>query len=352
MAENSSESEQDLDTHEAHAAVASDESGEATATSELPGRDNGGGQSPFDSVSGEGSAGEDDGEDQAEFVEQEEAGEDDGGELEGVPGFDAGRVFDEEYEGGLFVPPPEDLEDFLQDPGAEEFDVPESVCGRDDRVRIRATTRVPWRWVCQLIITRRDGRRSRCTGWLIAPRTVMTAGHCLYSHAAGGWARRIEVIPGMDANHRPFGSQVGTSFRSVVGWTRDRNPNYDYGAIILPRQPCRFRALGNFGFASYSSSRLRGLLVNNSGYPGDKPFGTQWFNAGRITRVTSRRLFYLLDTFGGQSGSPVWALQKIGGRWQRIAVGIHGYGGCPNKSVRIIRPVFNNMMSWRQLGRC
>ena len=76
-----------------------------------------------------------------------------------------------------------------------EYEVRESVCGRDDRVRIRSTTRIPWRLCCQLIITMKDGRGSRCTGWFIGPRTVMTAGHCVYSHSAGGWARQIQVIP-------------------------------------------------------------------------------------------------------------------------------------------------------------
>ena len=103
--------------------------------------------------------------------------------------------------------------------------------------------------------------------------------------------------------------------------------------------------LGFFGFAALSDAELQNLLANTAGYPGDKPFGTQWFNAGAITQVTARRLFYMLDTFGGQSGSAVWRLQN----GQRHGVGIHGYGGCPNKALRITGPVFNNMLTWRNL---
>ena len=62
----------------------------------------------------------------------------------------------------------------------------------------------------------------------------MTAGHCVFSRGNGGWARSIEVIPGMDAANRPFGSQVATSFRSVNGWVNSSDPNFDYGAIVLP----------------------------------------------------------------------------------------------------------------------
>lgn len=266
-----------------------------------------------------------------------------GGTLENVPGFLEAYSMTEgmlsrEIEIG------EDLEG-LPSSCELEYEVPESVCGRDDRVRIRSTTRIPWRWNCQLLITLRDGRRSKCTGWFIGPRTVMTAGHCVYSHSSGGWARQIEVIPGMDASQRPFDSLVGRSFRSVTGWTSSRNPEYDYGAIILPNNTLGNR-VGWFGFAALSGRSLNNLLVNNAGYAGDKPFGTLWYNAGRITRVTSRRLYYMIDTFGGHSGSPVWRYKD----GQRHAVGVHAYGGCPNKATRITSGVFNNMKTWKALG--
>jgi len=83
--------------------------------------------------------------------------------------------------------------------------------------------------------------------------------------------------------------------------------------------------------------------ANNSGYPGDKPFGTQWFNAGRVTKLTDRKFYYMIDTMGGQSGSPVWRF--ING--QRHAIGVHAYGGCPNSATRITKAVFDNMVAWK-----
>jgi V8-like Glu-specific endopeptidase len=172
----------------------------------------------------------------------------------------------------------------------------------------------------------------------------MTAGHCVFSHGNGGWARQIEVIPAMDATSRPFGSQSSGALRSVNGWTNSANPEYDYGAIILPNTSLGNRT-GWFGFASLNDSSLRGMIANNSGYPGDKPFGTQWFNSDPISGVSARRLEYMIDTAGGQSGSAVW--RYLNG--QRHAVGIHGYGGCPNKAVRINQEVFNNMLTWKNV---
>lgn len=224
------------------------------------------------------------------------------------------------------------------------YDEPETVCGADNRVKISPATAIPWRWCCELLISYTNGAGARGTGWFIGPKTVMTAGHVVYSAGNGGWAKSIEVIPGMDGGSKPYGSQVGTSFRSVVGWTSSGNAEYDYGAIILPNNNLG-NTVGWFGFANLPDGQLQNLLVNNAGYPGDKPFGTLWFNAGAITQVTARRLFYMIDTFGGQSGSCIWRLSN----GQRHAVGIHGYGGCPNKAVRIITPVYNNMLAWKAL---
>lgn len=265
------------------------------------------------------------------------------GSVEAAPGFDEAKVLEAALPFAQEVPISKELE-ALPDAGEIEFAVPPTVCGADDRVRVSPATTYPWRSICQLIITLGNGGGARCTGWFIGPRTVMTSGHCVFGHASGGWARQIEVIPGMDGASRPYGSQTSGALRSVTGWTSSANSDYDYGAIILPNTSLGNR-VGWFGFASLSDSSLRGMIANNSGYPGDKPFGTQWFNSDPISSVSARKLEYMLDTFGGQSGSAVW--RYLNG--QRHAVGIHGYGGCPNKAVRINQPVFNNMLAWKNV---
>ena len=281
------------------------------------------------------------GESSDEEVAPDFSGQGGSGELERVPGFNESALEPATTPGAKKVPVTPELEN-LPDAGDLSYETAETVCGSDERVQITGTTVVPWRWICQLIITFNNGARARGTGWFIGPHTVMTAGHCVHGASTGGWAREIEVIPGMNGALRPFGSQIGRSFRSVTGWTNGANPEYDYGAIILPNNDLGNKT-GWFGFAALNDGSLNGLLINISGYAGDKPFGTQWFMAGNITSVQARRLRYMVDTFGGQSGSPAWRLSN----GERHAVGIHEVRRVSERSDPDYDPVFNNMIAWR-----
>jgi V8-like Glu-specific endopeptidase len=220
----------------------------------------------------------------------------------------------------------------------------EVVIGADDRTQITNTTIPPWRWICSLRITAGNGAQFIGTGWLVGARTVLTAGHCVYMHSQGGWVREIEVIPGRNGASRPFGSCRATAFRSVNGWIGSHDRDFDYGAILLPTTHRYGDQLGIFGYAALSDADLLNLTLNLSGYPGDKPAGTQWFHARVASSVTPRTIVYNIDTAGGQSGSPVWRLRD----GQRHAVGIHTNGALSgNSATRIIPEVAANIGLWK-----
>ena len=232
------------------------------------------------------------------------------------------------------------------DPFVTEFENEqfERVHGQDDRVRVHATTAYPWRTICKLEITAANGRRFGCSGAMIGPRTVLTNGHCVYMHDHGGWARSIRVIPGKNGSAEPFGSATSSFYWSVEGWTRDRSSNYDYAVIVLPSNNKLGNVVGWMGLANLSFFSLLGLRVNNSGYPGDKPYGTQWWNANNILAVTARRVYYRIDTYFGQSGSPDWRFKDN----KRHIVAVHNTGGSiMNGGVRLSKPVFDNLVKWK-----
>ncbi len=223
----------------------------------------------------------------------------------------------------------------------------EVIIGTDDRIRVTATTTYPWRAICALRITAANGRRYIGTGWFVSPRTVITAGHCVFMHNEGGWARSIEVIPGLNDATRPYGSASSGTLRSVTGWTQGRNREYDYGAIILPASARLGERTGWFGLAVRDDAFLRGASLNLSGYPGDKGGSQQWFMAQRAKSVAARTITYEIDTMGGQSGSPVWLLQN----GQRYGVGVHTNGhSSGNSATRINTDVYNRMLGWKNEG--
>jgi V8-like Glu-specific endopeptidase len=175
----------------------------------------------------------------------------------------------------------------------------------------------------------------------------MTAGHVVYIKNSGvpgrdGWVRSIQVMPGRNGGTLPYGSVTSSTFHSVVGWTSNGDENYDYGAIVIPSQ--LGNTVGWFGFGVYSDADLLASIGNISGYPGDKPAGTQWYDFHKIASVNTRKVYYDIDTAGGQSGSVVYRIINGG----RFAVAIHAYGGATtNSGTRIVTPVFNNMISWK-----
>jgi V8-like Glu-specific endopeptidase len=165
-------------------------------------------------------------------------------------------------------------------------------------------------------------------------------------HDQGGWARSIEVIPGSSGTERPFGQAAATTFRSVAGWVTSRNPETDFGCIVLPMGAFGGRNLGSFGFAAWDAQELVAHSAVLAGYPGDKPFAEMWGMAQRIQTVTANTLRYQIDTYGGQSGTAVYIKRND----QRYVVGIHNYGAAGgNSATRVTRPVYERLLAWSQL---
>lgn len=217
----------------------------------------------------------------------------------------------------------------------------------DDRVQITNTGVYPWRVHASLLITARDSSRWIGTGWFIGPHTLATAGHVVYIKNSGvpgrdGWVQSIQVMPGRNGTTLPYGTVTSTAFRSVTGWTSSGDPNYDYGAIILPNN--LGSQTGWFGFGAYSDATLVASTVNISGYPGDKPTGTQWYHFNKVASVGPRKVYYDIDTYGGQSGSAVYRI--VDGA--RYGTAVHAYGGAnTNSGTRITKPVFDNFVAWK-----
>ncbi|QKW12432.1 serine protease [Verrucosispora sp. NA02020] len=236
-----------------------------------------------------------------------------------------------------------------------------SVIGTDNRVRVDPTTVFPSRAIVQIVRTT-GGSTWGCTGWLYGPSIVATAGHCVHpgGGANGGGGNGFyprgdfQIIPGRNGASTPYGTCTATQLLSVTGWTQDGSETNDYGAIRL--NCAAGNTTGWFGFW-WQSATLTGTASTVSGYPCDKTFGQQWRHAGQTIQVThDRQVFYQNDTFGCQSGSPVYQTRPAGSSFcaGECVMAIHAYGvhgsaphSTNNHGTRITESVANNLVTWR-----
>jgi glutamyl endopeptidase len=239
--------------------------------------------------------------------------------------------------------------------GPPTVGVAQTILGKDNRTRVSDTTTKPGRMVALMTLAGNQW----CTGFMIGPDTLVTAGHCVYDITSNAFldASQIAVYPGYDsaaANPAPYGGCAARLLLSTTGWTVLHSDEYDYGAVKLT---CTVgQQTGWFGWWSQTAS-LDGTQSRNIGYPGDKPLG-EWKSTDSIRVSEPRRLYYANDTYGGNSGSPIFTKRAAGaaqcGGWCVMAVHGYGtYGSYPtsawNHGVRVTKDVSDTFFAWRVL---
>jgi glutamyl endopeptidase len=157
-----------------------------------------------------------------------------GGRLEKVPGFDSRRAM---TAGLRHATPYARLPSggmIAQDAGDQQ----------DGLALVTDTASVPWRSICQLIITRQNGSNNYGTGWLAGPSLVVTAGHCIFDPKNGGWAAAITVVPGGNGSGSPpFSMWQAANIEAHQTWInragrsqpRDRHDRARHRRLAPPR---------------------------------------------------------------------------------------------------------------------
>jgi V8-like Glu-specific endopeptidase len=221
-------------------------------------------------------------------TENERAGEDDGGTPRVSPGFEG---VDFGQAGGQAQG---------QDDGGART---EAILADDDRRPVNNTTAYPWRTVVKLIARYPNGKKYGCSGALIGPKHVLTAGHCVYSRDKGGYAVEVTVIPGLDGQYMPFGEYAAAQWTAHPGWVGSEDFNDDTATVVLNE------SIGYIlGWRGYTSQPAAGTgYIASAGYPKDKGDGIKMhFIEGEVRHLSGHQVEVNIDIMPGQSGSGIW----------------------------------------------
>lgn len=199
-----------------------------------------------------------------------------------------------------------------------------SVTGQIQRFEVTDTTKDVYRPIGQV--------SNFCTGTMISPFHVLTAGHCVYDVSKKTFAQNVTFSPARKGRLNPFGTVRVTSYVVHPRYVAFGDANSDL-AVLRLESPIGLRT-GWFGidFSMSGFSSIPGTAVGGhiapgtiTGYPGDKHDGTMWLVACsfRMTTAAPMKTFYTCDTYGGMSGS---ALAYGGPGGKSVIFGVHTSG--------------------------
>lgn len=205
----------------------------------------------------------------------------------------------------------------------------ESIIGADGRVQEFNTTNYPERTIGQIVLNQ-NGTIYTCTGWLIDPNSLLTSGHCAYNPTPTGgdiieWAN---FYPGRNGASDPYGGYSVYNVYAPSEWRYGPDSTDEYADFAVMSLTLNAgNTVGWLGyFARNAQNALLGLGALVEGYPGDKPPGTRWYMSGRIGASQRKMTFYRMDTYGGQSGSPVYQYSSPYCGGDPCGMAIHSYG--------------------------
>jgi len=184
----------------------------------------------------------------------------------------------------------------------------------------------------------------------------MTAAHCLYAKNKKGKLEppiEISFTTGLRRDGRYAWRSLGKHFKAhPVYIENDEEEAYDFAVIKLEENIGKQAGWASLGVVD--SETLKNITVNITGYPGQKgfmdvllrrPTYEMYTMSGPIVSVKGHKIYYSIDTSGGQSGAGVWVMNE-NDEPQCIAIHTTGSKLEGNGGIRINDANFNLINEW------
>lgn len=177
-------------------------------------------------------------------------------------------------------------------------------------------TTYPTSTIGKLYFRKPNGLTYMCTGSMIKPGVVVTAGHCVHSGngLASGWYNSFQFIPGFrNANGietRPYGTWTSwANARTSTAWFSGGGgvPNLRDYAVIVFNRDANGRRIGDYtGWLGYQYPMMIGKQLTAVGYPGNLDSGGQMHRVeSLVTDGGTNNGTFGSDMEGGSSGGPI-----------------------------------------------
>ncbi|EOH55520.1 trypsin-like serine peptidase [Enterococcus faecium] len=196
---------------------------------------------------------------------------------------------------------------------------PRSIIGTDERIQITDTKAEPYN---SMVFVAADGNAG--SGAVIGKNTVLTAAHVVRKILENTNKDSIYVIPGRNGSKLPYGKFKIKSVYIPQSYIDHASGDTDIAVITV--DTLNNKSIGEVVPVlpiKLSNSVENGVSLATTGFPGDKTWGTMWTAQGKVTGQTNTRVYYDMDTKGGQSGSPVY-------NEKNEIIAVHTTGGSKN----------------------
>lgn len=223
----------------------------------------------------------------------------------------------------------------------------------DRRRLIASPFSYPWIIHGHIIMEFPNGVKGRGTGFLIGDCYFATAGHCLYDDEEGGLAIKATIYFGRNGNR--FLHQVNVDRFIVHPAYLQNDENYDFAVAKISQN--LGQQLGWARLIALTDEELKQQDVTVTGYPGiqdvvgtvlNRPSYHMYTMKGPIVFVRKHKIYYHIDTSGGQSGAGVCRDNTRDSIVE--CIGIHTTGRGPkeegNGGVRITQENLEIIKDW------